>query len=97
MNMDVKQSELGMLGVSVYHLETAFLDLVKNAGFSRSAKVYEAEDLQGPPGVIRSQSAGVVCPVDGRLGAAYVHCLRGEDQVGVATHMLSYTWRYVSW
>ncbi|CAB9524237.1 Kinesin light chain [Seminavis robusta] len=28
------------------------------------------------------------------MGAAYSHCLQGEDHVGEATHMLSYSWAY---
>ncbi|CAB9526369.1 Kinesin light chain [Seminavis robusta] len=58
------------------------------------SKIYEIEDLQGPPGVIRKKGAMTECPIDGHIGAAYVHCLEGEDHVGEATHMLSYSWNY---
>jgi hypothetical protein len=34
----------------------------------------------------------VLCPIDGQLGAAYVHCLGGKDEVGDANFMLSYSW-----
>ncbi|CAB9520079.1 Kinesin light chain (Partial), partial [Seminavis robusta] len=61
---------------------------------SRHSKIYEIENLRGPPGVIRTKGANTVCPIDGRLGAAYVHTLQGEDHVGEATHMLSYSWDY---
>ena len=85
------------LGVSVHHLKNVFLEnLVCNSSraLSRCSRIYEIEDLQGPdPGVIRQHSATVTCPLDGKKGASYVHCLDGVDHVGQATHMLSYSWR----
>ena len=84
------------LGVSVYHLEHVFLNQLVlqccRRRHNRTAKIYEIENLNGPPGVIRQNSAETICPLDGRKGAAYVHSLSGEDHVGEATHMLSYTW-----
>eukprot|EP00971_Amphidinium_carterae_P167239 3313854-Amphidinium_carterae.1 len=62
---------------------------VKARGMTRRAKVYEIE-----PSVIRAKGEDVICPRDGRKGAAYVDCLRGERNVGLATFMLSYTWGY---
>ncbi|CAB9501139.1 Kinesin light chain [Seminavis robusta] len=91
---------LETLGVSVYYLERIFLEELKGASTNdtqsrpRSSKIYEIENLRGPPGIIRTKGATVICPLDGRMGAAYVHCLKGEDYVGVATHMLSYSWSY---
>jgi tetratricopeptide (TPR) repeat protein len=38
----------------------------------------------------------VRCTISHKLGAAYVHCLEGEDFVGPATHMHSYTWGYTT-
>ena len=35
-----------------------------------------------------------MCPIDGKRGVAYVHCIDGNDHVGIATHMLSYAWGY---
>ncbi|CAB9518597.1 finger protein [Seminavis robusta] len=61
---------------------------------SKDSSIYEIEDLEGPPGVIRTKSAKTVCPIDGKMGAAYVHTLQGEDHVGEAAHMLSYSWGY---
>ena len=93
--------ELSTLGVSVYHLEQVFLGEVCSANDSttgspltRDSKIYEIENLQGPHGVICMKGMNTTCPVDRRKGAAYVHCLQGEDHVGPATHMLSYTWGY---
>lgn len=92
--MDIK-------GVSVYHLKHDFLEqLVCKVSYngvdgpllSRESKIYEIENLQGPPGIVRRTSAKEICPVDGKEGASYVHCLRGEDHVADANYMLSYTW-----
>ncbi|CAB9501022.1 Kinesin light chain [Seminavis robusta] len=89
------------LGVSVYHLESVFMkDAVcsskdtKGILLARVSKIYDIENLEGPPGVIRKNSASTICPLDGNQGAAYVHCIEGEDHVGDATHMLSYSWNY---
>ncbi|CAB9510843.1 Kinesin light chain [Seminavis robusta] len=91
------------LGVSVHHLEHIFLEEVysftttaaaNQNPLSRDSKIYQIEGLRGPPGVIRTRGTNTVCPIDGRLGAAYVNCLQGEDHVGEATQMLSYSWNY---
>jgi hypothetical protein len=81
-----------MAGVSVYHLCNTFLPHVEDAGFSRDSTIYELENLKGPPGLIRKVGRNIPCPITGEMGAAYVHCLQGEDHVGRASHMLSYTW-----
>ncbi|CAB9520678.1 Kinesin light chain [Seminavis robusta] len=91
---------LDMLGVSVYHAEQVFLeqevcvftDTPSGQPLSASSTIYDIENLQGPPGVIRRKGVNTKCPLDGKLGAAYVHCLEGADHVGDATHMLSYSW-----
>lgn len=84
------------LGVSVYHLKHVFLEqeVLQDTYSSRDSTIYELEDLQQPhrPGLIRRKGQDISCPIDGRLGAAYVHCLEGADHVGQATHMLSYSW-----
>jgi hypothetical protein len=85
----------GFLGVSVFHLANHFLSDVANyPGLSISSKFNEIENLESPRGFVRERGKSTVCPIDGRKGAAYVHCLEGEDHVGLANHMLSWTWRY---
>ena len=84
-----------ILGVSVHHLKHVFLKseiIASNIGLSESSTIYNIEDLRGPPGVIRRRGADVICPHDGQPGASYVDCLSGEDHVGTANFMLSYTW-----
>jgi len=85
---------LDLLGISVHHLQTVLINEVCSVGFTEQSKIFEIENLQGPPGWIRKKSATVVSPVDGKVGASYVHCLEGEDHVGLANYMLSYSWRY---
>jgi hypothetical protein len=84
------------LGVSVHHIVHDFLsDIQSTEGLSEKSKFYEIENLREATGFIREKGAGLTCPVDGRTGTAYVHCLEGgEDHVGKATHMLSWTWTY---
>lgn len=84
--------ELDFAGVSVHFLQTVFLREVEEAGFSREAKIYDLEDLKGPPGLVRRKGQDIMCPMTKKKGAAYVHCLSGADNVGDATHMISYTW-----
>lgn len=91
-----KQKELDQLAVSVHYLKTQFWEEVRKAGHKRSTPIYEIENLSGSPGVIRQKGQQVICPVDGKQGAAYVHCIRkSKDFVGKATYMLSYSWRLV--
>ncbi|CAB9498122.1 Kinesin light chain [Seminavis robusta] len=83
------------LGVSAYHLKSVFLTkVVDTKGLSTRSKFYEVENLFSDNGFVREQGAATVCPVDGRCGSAYVHTLAGEDHVGPATLMLSWTWSY---
>lgn len=87
--------ELGLLGVSVHCLMTKFMDSVNSTrGLDKYSKIYEIENLHKDMGVIRRQSADNTCPIDGKLGSAYVHTLKERDLVGPATLMLSYTWGY---
>lgn len=65
-------------------------DLDKRVGTKRN--IYDLEDLDKKSGLIRLKGESVQCPRDGRMGAAYVDCLRGDDHVGPANVMLSYTW-----
>jgi len=105
------------LGVSVHYLATQFLaEVLATPGLSRTSTFYEIEDLSCDlPGVVRRKGLHMTCPIDGRKGASYVHCLffnnttagddankeepedtvcprNNDDCVGVATHMLSWTW-----
>ena len=83
------------LGVSVYHLSEHFIQNVSSTpGLTKASKFHEIEDLDKETGFVRQKGESVICPLDGRMGAAYVHCLQGADHVGMATHMLSWTWVY---
>lgn len=86
-----QQTTLGhrLRGVSVHFLATTFIDEVLAAGLERDAKVYDIE-----PVVIRPKGHGKQCPRDMQDGAAYIDCL-DENDAGIATHMLSYTWGYM--
>ncbi len=80
-------------GVSVHWLNGGFLKEVEDYGKDpTSSKIYEIENLRGENGLIRLKGQNTICPRDGRLGAAYVDCLEGEDNVGKANVMLSYGW-----
>lgn len=52
-----------------------------------SPTIYDIVDC-----VIKEKGRNEKCPRDGRLGAAYVNCLSGEDHVGKANVMISYGW-----
>jgi hypothetical protein len=71
-------------GVSIYYLKTTFLKEVQN---------YDLEDIrQNESGFIRTKGESVICPRDGGVGAAFVDCVQGEDNVGLANVFLSYAW-----
>merc|ERR1740129_967489 len=76
-------------GLSVNYLTTTLFDELRKVRCSIDDTVQECE-----PKLIRPKGANVVCPRDGKLGAAFVDCVHGTDYVGVSTFMLSYTWRY---
>jgi len=84
------------LGVSVHLLKNGLLEEVKERPhLSENSCIYDIEDLSSKNhGVIRSKGANTICPTDKRMGASYVDCLSGVDNVGPATVMLSYGWRY---
>jgi hypothetical protein len=82
-------------GVSINYLKNTFADEVKSYSDSNnlSQTIYDLEDTrQEDNGFIRSKGENEICPRDGKVGAAFVDCLHGEDNVGVANVMLSYTW-----
>ena len=74
-------------GMSVHWLCNGLLKEVEEAGLSRDSNIYE---LKEP--IIRKKGENVRCPRDRKIGAAYVDCLEGKDNVGPATFMLSYAW-----
>jgi hypothetical protein len=82
-------------GVSVHWLQTGLMEEVKKRGLSQFSNIYEIENLSSKThGVIRTKGENVICPRDGKMGAAYVDCLEGDDNVGPSNIMLSYGWRY---
>eukprot|EP00928_Gymnodinium_smaydae_P096017 TRINITY_DN8384_c0_g1_i4.p1 TRINITY_DN8384_c0_g1~~TRINITY_DN8384_c0_g1_i4.p1 ORF type:complete len:776 (+),score=138.37 TRINITY_DN8384_c0_g1_i4:49-2328(+) len=85
-----RQNTMGhrLRGISVNCFVNSFVAEVLEGDLTRDATVADAE-----PVVIRPKGAAVVCPRDGRLGAAYVDCLDSKD-ASMSTHMLSYTWGY---
>ncbi|CAE8639821.1 unnamed protein product [Polarella glacialis] len=85
----VTPQESEQRALSIHYIAGEFVRQVESAGLSRISTVHDIEDR-----VIRGPSARTICPRDGRMGAAYVDVVRGNDNVGQATHMLSYTWRY---
>ena len=82
-------------GVSVHCISTSLLEEVQQMNLSLDSKIYEIEDLHSDSlGVIRSKGVNTTCPEDSRLGSSYVDALEGEDNVGTANIMLSYSWSY---
>lgn len=81
-------------GVSVHWITTGFLEEAnKYSGKSDgSATIYRLENLKYRNGMMRRKGQHTLCPRDEKMGAAYVDCLRGEDNVGLANLMLSYGW-----
>ena len=75
-------------GVSAAFMLGVFLIEVVAHGLSRDSNVHEVE-----PEVIRGKGKSVVCPRDGKPGAAYVDCVT-NGQAGQASVMLSYVWAY---
>lgn len=82
-------------GVSVHHLSHHLMQQFTSiSGISSKSNFYQIENLDATTGFFRQKGESVFCPVDGKMGAAYVHCLEGADHVGLANHMLSWTWSY---
>ena len=84
-------------GVSVHYLRNILLQEVRDAGLDEdTATIYDMEDMRkSTHGIIRSKGAQHTCPRDGKLGAAYVDTIQGEDFVGTANVILgSYCWSY---
>ena len=94
-----KRDYYDFLAPSVHHLQTSVLSAMEENGYSMDSSLYDLENLRSEtPGLIRQKGVSVECPIDHRVGAAYVHCLEAEgqdqDHFGTATHMLSYAWGY---
>jgi len=81
------QESLSSEAPSVHFLKCDFLADVEAGGFAPDCSVYEIE-----ADIIRARGSDVLCPRDGRLGAAYVDTLSSDKNVGPATHFLSYAW-----
>eukprot|EP00040_Diaphanoeca_grandis_P029880 m.175857 g.175857 ORF g.175857 m.175857 type:complete len:1282 (+) comp31832_c1_seq5:147-3992(+) len=87
-------------GPSVHHLSTTFIKKAIKAVRKQASKfkdlkcvadatIYHMVKAYGEP-----QGLQHTCPRDGGPGAAYVDTLRGEDNVGRACALLSYSWAY---
>lgn len=86
-----QENNLGhpLRALSVFYLEVGLLREVAAVGLTPDARIYE---LEAP--LIRAKGADMECPRDGQTGAAFVDAVHGCENVGLATHMLSYTWGY---
>ena len=86
--------DLEFRAVSVHHWSKQIIEQAEEKFLSREAKVYDLEEH-----VIRPKGKDVICPRSVKekkikKGAAYVDCVHGADNVGLAVVMLSYTWGY---
>jgi len=81
--------ELDERALSVHYISTTLGELAHEKGCGAHPKVYDIND-----DILLGMTEHVICPRDGKAGAAFVDLIDGEDNVGKATHMLSYTWGY---
>lgn len=86
-HLQVAQKSLSSRAPSVHFMKCYFRADVEAGGFAPDCSIYEIE-----ADVIRARGSDVLCPRDGRLGAAYVDTLCSDENVGSATHFLSYAW-----
>eukprot|EP00427_Karlodinium_veneficum_P063843 CAMPEP_0169332862 /NCGR_PEP_ID=MMETSP1017-20121227/14950_1 /TAXON_ID=342587 /ORGANISM="Karlodinium micrum, Strain CCMP2283" /LENGTH=207 /DNA_ID=CAMNT_0009428041 /DNA_START=33 /DNA_END=652 /DNA_ORIENTATION=+ len=88
---DKKPGEPGhpLRGLSVHFLTESLPKMLKKRDQNMQATVRQIE-----PALIRSDITKIKCPRDGRDGAAFVDAIKGRENAGHATHMLSYTWGY---
>ena len=84
-----------LLGISVHYLTTQFITEVEEAGLSKISVMSQFEVLGdiNEDGVIRTKGACTMCPIDQKMGAAYMHSILDKDQVGKPSIALSYTWQ----
>ena len=87
-------------GPSVHHLNTDFITNTLKAVSNQMSEMIGITDPAGANIHHMNQAYGkpagltATCPRDGKLGAAYVDTLSGEDNVGIANALLSYSWGY---
>lgn len=75
--------------LSVHYLVTKLIPELEELGYDlKTATIYNILEY------IQKKGKDVTCPHDKQTGAAYVDCVEGKDNVGVANVMLSYTWGY---
>ena len=95
--MNTSSSSHHPLGVSVAYLNSqAFQQDLQNAGIDYStAKIFHMEPKlkSSDYGLLRRKGHYIICPRDGKLGAAYVDSI-DPKYVGPANVMLSYSWGY---
>merc|ERR1712166_131952 len=87
-------------GPSVHHLNTDFITNTLQAVSNQMSEMIGITDPAGANIHHMNQAYGkpagltATCPRDGEPGAAYVDILSGEDNVGIANALLSYSWGY---
>ncbi len=75
-------------GVSVHHLSTTFMDKAKKLTNKHEGEcTANISDIVEP--LIKKKGQSILCPRDGKMGAAYVDCLEGTENVGKANLLLS--------
>jgi len=91
----LSKDDLLRRGLSVYYLEIVLLREMQHSDLNvEEATIYDLEDPRSKEhGLIRRKGANLLCPRDGKRGAAYVDAI-SDTFVGGANLMLSYTWRY---
>ena len=97
----IMNRRLDLLGVSVHWICTGLLKEIQDAGYDpTTSRIHDIESLSPKSvSIIRKKGQDVISPMDGRMGASYVHCLldrnnNNADHVGKANYLLSYTWNY---
>jgi len=75
--------------LSVHYLSTGLQKELRAVGLTPESSIRDLEKH-----VIRPFGESTRCPRDGRMGSAFVDAISGEDKVGKANFMLSYTWDY---
>lgn len=78
-----------LVGLSVHHLCHGLVKEMEEEGLKRDSTI---KAIAAP--IIIKRSASVICPRDGRSGAAYVDCFDNPEIAGHAVVMLSYSWGY---
>lgn len=91
-NRKLKSSQ--QIGVSIAYLKNKFIKLVQEAGLSEEdATIENLDDLRSKDfkfGIFNSPGREIKSPVDGVMGAAFVHTLKRPDS-GIASTYVSYS------